>query len=378
MACSQPSRTPGKSGGASLESALDVDEHGRWACQLCPDRGTGLKDSRPWKPQGRVHQRCLKKLQRAGGKRSASSAFTAAEPVEPPPAAAASAAPGGQSLEVVQSESAYNASPIRKQFSDFGYARVPPTSASCKFAWKVLQQSQRAEKEPIAGHVKQLVLPALTKDGELGMEWDALVRATATVVGIDVAELFVVDTKLLIAPPKKGKQPVHWDTARTRDAAVKYSIILFCSNGCYSTALPTFPANDDLSFSDDSTKMKAVAQLIDDGCYESQPVESGAIVIFRQSTPHFGVANTMPQGNRVVLFSMLSPLNQWGQDQKQVMPWLYVGYAFGWESRQFAQALVTSKEHSALEKVERDQGKANHQIALACLRRWGLEKAYFA
>jgi hypothetical protein len=188
--------------------------------------------------------------------------------------------------------------------------------------------------------------------------------------------MFVVDSKLLLAPPGKGQQAVHWDTARHPASSSQYSCILYCSNGCFSTALPRFPANDALNFSMDPAAMRPVAHLLNVENYESLPVSAGELVFFRASTPHFGVRNTMPQGNRVVLFSMLSADSKPGQDELQVFPWLYIGYAFGFDSCEFAQALVDGKEHKPLVCIKGDETPEAYEATVACLKKWGLFEMY--
>jgi hypothetical protein len=207
-------------------------------------------------------------------------------------------------------------------------------------------------------------------------DWTELVKQTASSVGVDAAEMFVVDSKLLLSPPGKGQQAVHWDTARTPASASLYSCILYCSNGCSSTALPRFPINDAFNFSTDPAAMRPVAHLLKATNYESLPVSAGDLVFFRSSTPHFGVRNTMPQGNRVVLFSMLSANSQTGQDALQVFPWLYMGSAFGFESIEFAQELVESREHKPLVYIKGDESAAAYEATVACLKKWNLFEKY--
>jgi hypothetical protein len=270
---------------------------------------------------------------------------------------------------------------LREQFSNFGYARVTSTEASRKLAWKLLQESQRGPKEIISGLVRQYTPQKLTMESTdpLKAELEKLVRETAKSVGVDDAdEMFVVDNKLLVAIPKKGKQMVHWDMMRCREARTTYSFIIFLSSGCWSTALPKFPSNDNLSFSQDPATMRKVLHLLDEQQYESLPVDVGDIVFFRQSTPHFGVQNELPQGNRVAMFSILSSSQQWQQDADQVFSHLYVGYACSWTSREFAQALVDAKTVNSdpLNKIKEEQGLKTYQLAVRTLEHWGMTAAY--
>src|SRR5690606_17259122 len=121
-------------------------------------------------------------------------------------------------------------------------------------------------------------------------------------------------------------------------------------NGSSSTALPTFPANDALSFSSSPSEMQSVAHLLKPQLYESRPVFPGQLILFRQSTPHYGVRSSGENGQRLVLFSVLSPSSKPAQDALQVYPWPYIGAAFGWNSREFARALVENKAHKPLDR----------------------------
>ncbi len=241
-----------------------------------------------------------------------------------------------------------------------------------------MQLSHRSSGESIAGQVRQLSLSKMKAETvqSLEEEWIALVKETAFTSGIESEHMFVVDTKLLLAPPGKGHQPVHWDTLRHRTSAMRYSCILYCSSGCLSTALPRFVVDPILNFSTDPTEMRSVVHLLSADNYESLPVAAGDLVFFRTSISHFGVCNTMPQGNRIVLFGILSPFPSTGQDATQVFPWLYIGYAFGWQSWEFAQSLVEGREHKPLQRLQADETREAYEATVACLRAWDLFEAY--
>lgn len=264
---------------------------------------------------------------------------------------------------------------LSDQFREFGHARVPATARSATLAWRVLQLSMRSRGQQIAGQVKQLSL----KDKELLAEWTAVAKAAVAAVGATSPE-FLVDSKMLIAPPKQGLQAVHWDTARTREAHELFTCILYCSNGAHSTALPTFPTNEVLSFSHDRHAMQKVVHLLLPRHYSSTPAQPGEVAVFRLSTPHFGVANTMPQGNRVVLFGLLSPSHKSGQDSQQVFPWLYTRYAFEEKdqppkSLEYAWSLVEGREYNPLDRIFLDEGKTARDQSKACLIAHGLLEA---
>jgi hypothetical protein len=240
---------------------------------------------------------------------------------------------------------------------------------------------RRTPSSEIAGKVRQTDLSAAADFAPIRAQWQALVREAAASVGVATDQLHVVDQKLLVAPPNpKGglDQPVHWDCARDAAAATKFSCLLFCSTGSFSTALPRFGANSALSFSHDPAVMRSVAHLLRPQEYDSVPAFPGDIIFFRQSTPHYGVKNSCPKGERVLLFSMLSPSPASGQDERQVFPWLFIGAAFGWESKEFAQALVGHKAHGPVERIANDAGRKARNSAIRCLRRWDLFDSYIS
>ena len=263
-------------------------------------------------------------------------------------------------------------------FDTHGYVRIHGSEESRRLAWEVMQIQRRANKNSnlITGKVRQFDLSKQSDLEPLLVRLSTLVRETATRVGIRSDKLHVVDPKLLVAPPQLGKQAVHWDAPRCIESSSIYSFILYCSNGCNSTALPTFPLNKILSFSNDPTEMASVAHLLDSHHYESLPVLPGDIVFFRQSIPHFGVKNICTQGDRVVFFSILSQSNASMQDALQVFPWLYIGAAFGWESREFAQALVDNKDFRPVQQIHGDEGAVAKDVCVSTLKRWSLFDAY--
>ena len=356
---------------------------GHHLCPLCHARVlVNPKHSRPW-GEHRVHISCWK-TGRAAGVRAP--AWTVAAETDATPAAATLAAAASTAAAPSMLSPAVEVSALQLQlrydrlhFDTYGYARVAGTPRSKKLAWLLDElRLQKRQGEVISGEVKQLHLrTALSSQQEsLQEEWHALVKETASMLGVSGANgLHVVDSKILVAAPGRGAQPVHWDTARELAAAEKYSCILFVSNGCHSTALPRFPSNDTLSFCDDPTGMQSVAHLLHPSQYESREVFPGDMVFFRQSTPHYGVANTKRQGDRVVLFGILSSSSEPEQDALQVFPWLYIADAYGWKSKQLAECLVQNKEHQPLELFLGDSTPARNS-AIACLRQHDLLNSY--
>ena len=267
---------------------------------------------------------------------------------------------------------------LRRHLQLLGWSIVPASERTRNLAHQVAQQRTRAVGAVIIGKARQKELDQLPDFDAIISEWTDVVKESATRVGVDAKLLFVVDHKMLIASPGQGAQVVHWDCARLRAAAGKYTCLLVCSLGHCSTALPNFAANDDLSFSDDPATMRSVAHLLASNKYISQRLHPGDIIIFRQSTPHFGVANTCTVGDRVLLFAVLSPSSASGQDQEQVMPWLFIRDAFGSNSKEFAQTLVDNRAHNPIWRLQQDEGRLSADEANECLRHHALHSLYYS
>lgn len=267
---------------------------------------------------------------------------------------------------------------IRRHLQLLGWTVVPGTQRSRDLAHQVAQKRTRTTGAGILGNARQKELVRMPGFEAITAEWTEVVKDTAVQAGVDdVESLFVVDHKMLTAAPTQGAQAVHWDCAREEAAAEKYTCLLVCSLGHRSTALPNFAASDDLSFSNDPEKMKSVAHLLAPSMYTSQELQPGDVIIFRQSTPHFGVANTCAVGDRVLLFAVLSPSDAAGQDQEQVLPWLFIRSAFGPEAKEFAQSLVDNRVHDPILRLQRDEGRPAANEALLCLETHNMRALYY-
>jgi hypothetical protein len=370
-----------------------VDDHGHRLCCTCRQRITRRRRGRTTSSGCIIHITCRRvKYKRQRRHVTTSSSSSSSSPDSPPPAEARPnklrillrasnftlTAPitqqecrDGDVSEVIENREDLSSLPSRKeQFTKFGYVRVPATDASRLLAWKMMSIDRGAPSsqavDVISGNVRQYDLTATTRVErfkEAVDEWSRIVKELADSVDIDTKSLHVVDPKLLVARPKEGLQPVHFDCARTSLSSNLYSAILYCSNGCLSTALPKFPANDLLSYSHIPAEMQSVAHLLERDQYESLPVQVGDMVLFRQSTPHFGVQNDCARDNRIVLFSILSHSSAANQDAGQVFPWLYTGEAFSWNSEEFARSLVENKQYQPISRIRDD---VDPQSSLAC------------
>ena len=320
-----------------------VPQGGKWMCTLCNKTGSGKEKSRP-SGDSRVHKRCLTRLDRGqeivkrpSKKRRTSPALctgtrTHDQTTEVLLEAIASTRDSEAALSpavLVEATKTYHDPLLRtQQLSRFGLVRVPATEESRQLAWQAVHlRDPTGGRVAIAGGVQQSTPDELAQGSThpLKADFEKLVRSRATEAGVkEVDKMFVVDIKVLSAAPKHGDQFPHWDHERGAKAARMYTFLLCCTNGCYSTALPTYEFDERLAFSDDPEVMQQVAHRVRDtpeNLY-SAPMGVGDSLLFQQTLVHKGVANSMSRGYRQFIFCVLSDTPEWGQDKQQVSPWL--------------------------------------------------------
>lgn len=108
-----------------------------------------------------------------------------------------------------------------------------------------------------------------------------------------------VAQKLLVASPRKGAQVVHWDSIDGWMVRDRLSILLYCTDGCRSTALPRFSTRREFHWTEEPVaryELQQKAHLLDSDWYHSVTTTAGQVLIFRDSVPHFGTQRS--DGNR--------------------------------------------------------------------------------
>jgi hypothetical protein len=351
--------------GVSRRCAQDTSQASEPVCRHCGTQFRTQKDARQKTASiGPIHLHCIRDEKKQG-------AETGQKRAHSPSAEQQIVARD----RIVQS-SLFDLTPEQvEKFQTHGFLRLKGFDLSRAIAWKIIARRPRRGGEIIAGKVKQHDIASDPLLAEALKEWDDLLHAIAAALGVAFSEnapLYMVDPKVLVAKPGHGLQSVHWDGARDVQSAEKFSGILFCSNGHFGTAMPTFSKDECLSFSETPQEMRAVAHLLCSEHYAAEPAQPGDIIFFRQSTPHFGVKNESTKDDRVVLFSMLSPSSAPNQDEQQTFRWGFIGQASGWESLAFAQSLIDGREFGPLDRMVPAYSKA----ARACLERHGLWQQY--
>jgi len=256
------------------------------------------------------------------------------------------------------------------------------------------------KRQRIAGEVEQFAMPQSGSSpwpSRLRAFWHTVVAELARHAGVDprqlqllsgdvepdepCLQLHVQDEKLLIAGRQKGEQAPHFDRDDTAGVLKQvYTVILYLTDGVNSTAFPQF-ALDEFAlpeFDSDQKVLNAAAlrATVERGClnkerYDCWPVRVGDMAIFTQATMHFGTKNSILH-ERMALFSVLTPFAGNRQDDYQIYRWLYVGFAYGDQSRELAEALWRDREFEPLDRFSANSaGHQSHEAYISCLLRWG-------
>jgi hypothetical protein len=174
-------------------------------------------------------------------------------PFPPPPSVASSSSSSSpsspsSSSSILSSALSIHTNPLyndiintaRIHFNHFGWAILPSSifSHHQKFSEKVVRlpafSAPKQAKGKIAGEVTQVNLEKIKEfTNEMRMEWYAIIRSVAFIVGIgsveEIENLSIVSDKLLCAPPTKGEQALHFDRdddeARLKQVYPFYSIV---------------------------------------------------------------------------------------------------------------------------------------------------------
>jgi hypothetical protein len=196
--------------------------------------------------------------------------------------------------------------------------------------------------EFINGNVKQIDLLQCPADiwsaTPAATSFEFILRAAADQLGIKHSGLRIAATKLLIAYGDDGQQALHWDNLLGPDTAgERYSCLLYLSDNKRSTSMPRYQPRS--HFPSGAEPSAAAAAYLEDEWYHSASVQLGDLMIFKQTVPHYGVANVGAQP-RIALFAVLSSSTEPNQDGYQLFRWVYLEMAFGEDSAEFADALV--------------------------------------
>ena len=157
---------------------------------------------------------------------------------------------------------------------------------------------------------------------------------------------------------------------------------MYCTPGNHSAAVPLFPTSQFTlptyppgAQTREAHNAPQLRDTLANGCwsperYQSRPVAPGDMLIFPQTTPHYGTHNRAII-SRVTLFSILTPFTGSLQDDYQLYYWMYVESAFGVHSVEMARALYQERAELPLSRlVDNAHGRNAHDIYLGTLLRW--------
>jgi hypothetical protein len=272
--------------------------------------------------------------------------------------------------------------------SAYGYALIGASVKSIEMAEKIqsldvsrlMREDRPNQFSVISGGVSQFNLasvPALfTREDKTML--DAIIADAFGQCGLSdqTCTLHRVATKLLEAAPGEGEQVPHFDQTDAWTAVDRFSAILICSSGTDTTAMPRYCAPSEFPWKsvDDvaSRDLQKVCHLLEPEWYHRVRATKGQVLIFPESIPHHGTCNTREAGNRRVLFSMWSPEKRTDQDEYQMYPWMVNAQAYGADSIETAQSLVSNARHQPLDRMD----PISRREYAHCLTKHRLRQAY--
>ena len=134
-------------------------------------------------------------------------------------------------------------------FREYGYAFLSATDETRELVWDMMQVralSATAKQEQIAGqwcNSTSRGSSCFTADRQQQLQ--QVVHSSMRCLGLDSGgRMHLVDPKLLSGASGMGEQEIHWDSATLEECEGKISILLYCSPGALSTAMPRFRLRD--------------------------------------------------------------------------------------------------------------------------------------
>lgn len=170
--------------------------------------------------------------------------------------------------------------------------------------------------------------------------------------------------QVLIAPPGHGKQPIHFDSTRWESGTHRNHIItalLFCSD-CNSSLLPRYPGGIFTSQlkTESPHATHCVELLSNPHAFHSVPVEEGALLLFRHSVAHAGVACATGAPNRIVLFDELSPNKKAFERDSQYNVWNFSHDVDGKRSERYRRLLLANWHYSPVVRLRDKEVRKQH------------------
>lgn len=251
----------------------------------------------------------------------------------------------------------------------YGFALVRSDAERSSFASQIRRLPYHSDSSPdtIGGDVIQHDLSdahfaafnQAHKDGgeSLCGKYERIMRGVLNELGIANTSLFFLNPKLLVARASIGEQAIHTDSYKGMHAPpTVITVVMYVSEGHMSTAVPRLPW---LAMEGALGDLKEAARLWDKTMFHSVPVHPGDVLVFYQRLPHYGVRNQHPDGaDRLALFSMFSDSPNPNQDASQFFRWQLFALAYGYQSKEYFDALIADKQQKPLTRWTGPKGKA--------------------
>jgi hypothetical protein len=292
---------------------------------------------------------------------------------------------------------------LRRMYQLYGFCLSPPTADSLELAQLMLKIKEQAlsceEKvgkrrkvaaesatstpkgwleiagEVISFDVKEMLEADVATRGRIMELRDRIIQHMWKMTGRSAAgRKSLCRDKILVARPGVGRQAVHWDAPIpvriVPDGSL--SMIIYCTY-TDSTALPRFPSCVLSWPRDDDASNQAHAFLLHPDFFHSVPVTPGTILIFDQSTPHFGVENVSKTDDRVALFDIISEIPDAkvkSQDEYQYYVWEFVRDCFGIDSDEFVYSVLQNWKHNPISRYSGSVATKMHNAVSKKLGQW--------
>jgi len=210
-------------------------------------------------------------------------------------------------------------------FRHYGYALFQPTDLSRGLAEQLYQLvhdqpfltalEAMDSVEEIAGGVTQLPLHVLKTHATYSAPLSTILQQWRNIVADKISSLqdaaappLQEHVKVLVATPGKGRQIPHWDAPPSEAKSATLTVLMYCSPSL-STYVPRYPTRLLSVPPDEPAAMRSRSYLLDEAFFHAEPVQPGAMLVIRQTVPHFGSENCALDHDRVVFFDMCSPFN---------------------------------------------------------------------
>lgn len=135
---------------------------------------------------------------------------------------------------------------------------------------------------------------------------------------------------------------------------------------------------DDSTAKENPERVQQGLSLLRYNQYRSYEANPGDLILFPQDVPHYGTANHSPSSPRLVLFVAVKLSTDQKHDTNQLTRYNYYHYAFGSDSLEYAEALIScvqqKREMNPIGKLK----QTGQSRSIRCLMRHNLWELYLS